>query len=105
MDWKRLDTVEETGFHEGDEIEVKLMEIDPKTGKFKLSHRVLIDKPADYVERPARERRPRPENGERRNGERRDRPARQNRNHNSAPKSEGHQGDDDFKAALDDLLK
>ena len=105
MDWKRLDTVEETGFHEGDEIEVKLMEIDPKTGKFKLSHRVLIDKPADYVERPARERRPRPENGERRNGERRDRPARQNRNHNSAPKSEEHQGDDDFKAALDDLLK
>ena len=105
MDWKRLDTVEETGFHEGDEIEVKLMEIDPKTGKFKLSHRVLIDKPADYVERPARDRRPRPENGERRNGERRDRPARQNRNHNSAPKSEEHQGDDDFKAALDDLLK
>ena len=70
IDWKRLETVEEAGIKEGDKIKVKLMEIDPKTGKYKLSHRVLIDKPADYVERPARrdrgERRPRPERGERR---------------------------------------
>ncbi|MCI7045076.1 MAG: polyribonucleotide nucleotidyltransferase [Prevotella sp.] len=73
IDWKRLETVEEAGIKEGDKIMVKLLEIDPKTGKFKLSHRVLIDKPADYVERPARrerpergERRPRPERGERR---------------------------------------
>ena len=73
IDWKRLETVEEAGIKEGDKIMVKLLEIDPKTGKFKLSHRVLIDKPADYVERPARrerpergERRPHPERGERR---------------------------------------
>ena len=70
IDWKRLETVEEAGIKEGDHIQVKLLEIDPKTGKYKLSHRVLIEKPADYVERPARgERRERPE----RNGERRDR--------------------------------
>jgi polyribonucleotide nucleotidyltransferase len=64
IDWKRLETVEEAGIKEGDEIEVKLLDIDPKTGKFKLSRRVLLEKPADYVERPAR--RERPERGDRR---------------------------------------
>ena len=58
IDWKRLETVEEAGLKEGDKITVKLLEIDPKTGKYKLSHRVLIPKPEGYVER---ERRPRPE--------------------------------------------
>ena len=66
--WKRLETVEEAGIKEGDKIKVKLLEIDPKTGKYKLSHRVLIDKPEGYVER---ERRPRGERGDR--GERRPR--------------------------------
>ncbi|MBQ8463275.1 MAG: polyribonucleotide nucleotidyltransferase, partial [Prevotella sp.] len=88
IDWKRLETVEEAGIKEGDHIQVKLLEIDPKTGKYKLSHRVLIEKPEGYQERPARrergdrpergERRPRPERGERRprpeRGERRPRP-------------------------------
>ncbi len=63
IDWKRLETVEEAGIKEGDKITVKLLEIDPKTGKYKLSHKVLIPKPEGYVER---ERRPRPERGERR---------------------------------------
>ena len=74
IDWKRLETVEEAGIKEGDKIQVKLIEIDPKTGKFKLSHRVLIEKPADYVEpqQRRRERPERPERGER--GERRNRP-------------------------------
>jgi polyribonucleotide nucleotidyltransferase len=66
IDWKRFETMEETGIQEGDEIEVKLLEIDPKTGKFKLSHRALIEKPEGYEERPARPRRERPERGERR---------------------------------------
>ncbi len=94
IDWKRLETVEEAGIKEGDKIKVKLMEIDPKTGKYKLSHRVLMEKPEGYVER---ERRPRPERGERR-GRRDDRhegrgerPARQprryeHRNDDAAPK-------------------
>ena len=68
IDWKRLETVEEAGIKEGDKIKVKLMEIDPKTGKYKLSHRVLLEKPEGYVER---ERRPRGERGDR--GERRPR--------------------------------
>ena len=50
IDWKRLETVEEAGIKEGDKITVKLLEIDPKTGKYKLSHRVLVEKPADYVQ-------------------------------------------------------
>ena len=45
IDWKRLETVEEAGIKEGDEIDVKLMDIDPKTGKFKLSRKVLLPKP------------------------------------------------------------
>ncbi len=101
IDWKRLETVEEAGIKEGDKIKVKLMEIDPKTGKYKLSHRVLMEKPEGYVER---ERRPRPERGERR-GRRDDRhegrgerPARQprryeHRNEEQAPK--------DFNDSLD----
>ena len=69
--WKRLETVEEGGIKEGYKIKVKLMEIDPKTGKYKLSHRVLLEKPEGYVER---ERRPRGERGERGDrGERRPR--------------------------------
>ena len=68
IDWKRLETVEEAGLKEGDKINVKLLEIDPKTGKYKLSHRVLIPKPEGYVER---ERRPRGDRGER--GDRRER--------------------------------
>ena len=67
IDWKRLETVEESGLREGDKVKVKLMEIDPKTGKFKLSRRVLMEKPADFVERPIRRERPerkrRPEGG------------------------------------------
>ncbi len=57
IDWKRLETVEEAGIKEGDEIEVKLLDIDDKTGKFKLSHRVLLPKPEGYQERPERPRR------------------------------------------------
>ncbi|RRC98467.1 polyribonucleotide nucleotidyltransferase [Prevotella sp. OH937_COT-195] len=74
IDWKRLETVEEAGIKEGDKITVKLLEIDPKTGKYKLSHRCLIPKPEGYVER---ERRPRPERGDR--GERRQRSERGDR--------------------------
>lgn len=80
IDWKRLETVEEAGIKEGDKIKVKLLEIDPKTGKYKLSRRVLLEKPEGYVEpqrRPRGERRPR-RDGERRFDERR--PRRENNN-------------------------
>ena len=101
IDWKRLETVEEAGIKEGDKIKVKLMEIDPKTGKYKLSRRVLMEKPEGYVER---ERRPRPERGERRprrddrHEGRGERPARQ-------PRRYEHRGEEqaprDFNDSLD----
>ena len=75
IDWKRLETVEEAGIKEGDKIKVKLLDIDPKTGKYKLSRRVLLEKPEGYVEpqrRPRGERRPR-RDGEHRHEERRPR--------------------------------
>ena len=67
--WKRLETVEESGIKEGDSIKVKLLEIDEKTGKFRLSHKVLEEKPEGYEERPARRPRPERQNRHRNNGE------------------------------------
>lgn len=67
IDWKRYETIEETGLQQGDPIDVKLIDIDEKTGKFKLSRKALMPKPEGYVEP---ERRPRPERGERRIGAR-----------------------------------
>ncbi len=78
IDWKRLETVEQAGLQEGDDIRIKLVDIDPKTGKFKLSRKVLLPKPEGYEERPARpERGPRPERGDR--GPRQDRGERRDR--------------------------
>lgn len=86
IDWKRLETVEEAGIKEGDKIKVKLLEIDPKTGKYKLSRRVLLEKPEGYVEpqrRPRGDRRPR-RDGERRFDERRFDERRPRREHNDS---------------------
>ncbi len=67
IDWKRLETMEESGLKEGDEVDVKLIEVDKKTGKFRLSMRALKPKPEGYVEP---ERKPRSERGSRREGDR-----------------------------------
>jgi len=94
IDWKRLETVEEAGIKEGDKITVKLLEIDQKTGKYKLSHRVLIPKPEGYVERPTRrERTERPERGERneRRQPRQDRGDRGDRRQPRGERPERHQ--------------
>ena len=61
IDYKRFETMEETGLKEGDMIEVKLIAKDAKTGKLKLSRKVLLPKPEGWVEREPRERKPRPE--------------------------------------------
>ena len=109
IDWKRLETVEEAGIKEGDKITVKLLEIDPKTGKFKLSHRALLEKPEGYVERPARrERGERPERGERRprpeRGERRPRPERGERRERNEEFHEGENNEPkDFSDELDKM--
>jgi polyribonucleotide nucleotidyltransferase len=70
IDWNRIETMEDSGFAEGDEITVKLTGLDAKTGKLKLSMRALKPKPEGYVEpeRPKRDRSDRFNNG----GDRRD---------------------------------
>jgi len=75
MAWERIEKAEDF-IKEGEMIEVKLIGTDPKTGKYKLSHKVLLPKPEGYVERPPREDRgPRDDRGPRRDdrgGDRRD---------------------------------
>jgi polyribonucleotide nucleotidyltransferase len=44
ISWKRLETMEGI-FNEGDTVKVKLIGLDPKTGKFKLSHKALLPRP------------------------------------------------------------
>ena len=84
ISWERLPDMEASGLKEGDEVEVKLLEVDKKTGKFRLSMRALLPKPEGWVEPQRRERsdrprrdgdRPRRDNGPRRDG---DRPRRDN---------------------------
>ncbi len=61
IDWKRLEKVEDAGIKEGDRIQVKLIDIDPRTGKFKLSRKVLLPRPpkednphGEHQDRPRR---------------------------------------------------
>ena len=68
LDWKRIDRVEDV-LKEGEMIDFQVVGKDPRTGKLKLSRKVLMPKPEGYVERePAME-------GERR--DRGDRPRRE----------------------------
>lgn len=60
ISWDRLESMETSGIHEGDEVTVKLIEIDKKTGKYRLSMKALLPRP---------ERAPR--NNDRRRGENR----------------------------------
>ncbi len=83
ISWDRLENMEASGLKEGDELEVKLIEIDKKTGKYRLSMRALQPKPEGYVER---ERAPRGERGPRREG---DRPRREG---DRGPRRDGDRG-------------
>lgn len=78
ISWERLENMEASGLKEGDTVEVKLLEIDKKTGKYRLSMRALQEKPEGYVER---ERAPRGDRGPRRDGDR-----------NRGPRRDGERG-------------
>ncbi len=67
ISYTRIENVEEV-FQEGDMVRVKLVEIDERSGKMRLSRKALLEKPEGYVEPPARERR---EGGGGRGGDRR----------------------------------
>ncbi len=45
IDWRRFDKIEDTGINEGDKIQIKLIDIDPRSGKFKLSRKALLPRP------------------------------------------------------------
>jgi polyribonucleotide nucleotidyltransferase len=64
MSWSRIDNVEEM-FNEGDPIQVKIVDVDKKTGKLRLSARELMPKPEGYVEREPRQDFDRPRNDDR----------------------------------------
>ena len=74
IDWKKTDKVEDV-LNVGDEVDVKLLEIDEKTGKMRLSRKALIEKPEGYVEPERRprggDRGPRRDNDRRPGGDRR----------------------------------
>ena len=70
IDYKRFETMAETGLNEGDEIDVKLIGIDQKTNKLRLSHKALLPKPEGWVEP---ERKPRAPRGDKERGDRRPR--------------------------------
>ena len=87
ISWDRLDNMEASGLHEGDEVTVKLIEIDKKTGKFRLSMRALQDKPEGYEER-RRENRGTRNNGGGNGGQRRE----GNSGNSRGPRRDGNGG-------------
>ena len=90
ISWNRLDTMDQSGLKEGDKVKVKLIEIDKKTGKYRLSMRVLTEKPDGYVEREARPRRENNERSPRREGGN-DRPQRHDNGGERGPRREGNE--------------
>ena len=89
ISWERLPDMAASGIKEGDEVTVKLIEIDKKTGKYRLSMRALQPKPEGYVEPEPRQRAPRREGNDRprREGDRGDR--RPRREGGDRPRREG----------------
>ena len=87
--WERLDDMEASGLKEGDKVQVKLIEIDKKTGKYRLSMRALLPKPEGYVEpqRAPRGERPR-RDGDRPRGDRPRRDGDRPRRDGNAPKKD-----------------
>ncbi len=85
MDWNRVESPEDFT-KEGEVLEVKLIGIDEKTGKLKLSRKVLLPKPEGYVERPPRGDRPPRRDGDRRDHNRRDNRRDNDRRDNRRPR-------------------
>ena len=94
ISWDRIPDMEASGIKEGDTVEVKLIEIDKKTGKYRLSMRALLPKPEGYVERERQPRENRGDRGPRRNndrGPRRDGGNRENRGERQPRQDKGEQ--------------
>ncbi len=94
ISWERLPDMEASGIKEGDEVTVKLLEIDPKTGKYRLSMRALTEKPEGWTEPERRPRGDRGDRGPRRDGDRprRDGDRMPRRDGDRGPRREGGRG-------------
>ena len=91
--WTKTEKVEDV-LKVGDEVDVKLLEIDPKTGKMRLSMRALTEKPEGYVEPKRPERGPRRDGdrGPRRDGDRGPRREGERREGDRGPRRDGDRG-------------
>ena len=90
ISWNRIEDTASSGLKEGDKLTVKLIEIDKKTGKYRLSTRALQPKPEGYVEREGR---PRREGGDRGPRPRRDGDRGPRRDGEHGPRRDGDRGD------------
>ena len=84
--WTKTEKVEDV-LAVGDEVDVKLLEYDPKAGKMRLSMRALTEKPEGYVEP-----KPRSNNGPRRDGGKDRRDGREGGNRGNGPRRDGNRG-------------
>ncbi|MEE0978706.1 MAG: polyribonucleotide nucleotidyltransferase [Muribaculaceae bacterium] len=96
ISWDRIPDMESSGIKEGDTLEVKLIEIDKKSGKYRLSMRALMPKPEGYVERERQPRENRGDRGPRRSdrgdrGPRREGGNRENRGERAPRQDKGEQ--------------
>ena len=96
ISWDRIPDMESSGIKEGDTLEVKLIEIDKKSDKYRLSMRALMPKPEGYVERERQPRENRGDRGPRRSdrgdrGPRREGGNRENRGERAPRQDKGEQ--------------
>ncbi len=101
VSWKRLETLEGV-LAEGDSVKIKLIGTDPKSGKLRLSRKVLMPKPEGYVEPEKRERRggdrgDRRGGNDRRGGDRRDNRRERPRNDDNNQAKKEDNSDTDMK--------
>lgn len=89
ISWERLETMEGV-FEDNEMVKVKLIEVDERSGKLRLSRKVLLEKPEGYVERPPRENKDRRDGRDRRDGNRgrRDNRSRDNRSRDNRGRSD-----------------
>ena len=95
ISWERLESMETCGMKEGDTVAVKLIEIDKKTGKFRLSMKALLEKPEGWEERAPR--------GPRREGGNRDNNRGPRRDDNRGPRREGGNRDNNNRGPRRDF--
>lgn len=102
ISWDRLPDMEASGLKEGDQVTVKLIEIDKKTGKYRLSMRALQPKPEGWTEPAERPRGPRRDRGEGGDRPRRSFDDRRRNDGDRGPRRDRGEGGDRPRRSFDD---